>query len=209
MQHITQAKATELSTSTEKPFAGDESLTEQERNTELKDLIVYVEKLPTKDTYPDVTIDTNDYGDFFKPIANQDNLPKSPKAVSGDMGGAPEWFTAIYNDKTLLTIGGRDITVKETFWAASGTLVIILIVVAICLAVSFWKRKRIAAEARRASNYIRRSTATLRASIRKARGKPTPEEEVKPMTDQEINKVANEQGANKGEKELLKDMMKA
>ena len=99
------------------------------------------------------------------------------------MGGAPEWFTKIYNDKKLLTIGGRDITVKETFWAASGTLVIILIVVAICLAVSFWKRKRIAAEARRASNYIRRSTATLRASIRKARGKPTPEEEVKPMTD--------------------------
>lgn len=29
------------------------------------------------------------------------------------------------------------------------------------------------------------------------------------MTDQEINKVANEQGTNKGEKELLKDMMKA
>lgn len=134
-------------------------------------------------------------------------MPKNPAASS--IGEAPGWFTKIYNDKTLLTIGGRDITVKETFWAASGTLVIILIVVAICLAVSFWKRKRIAAEARRASNYIRRSTATLRASIRKARGKPTPEEEVKPMTDQEINKVANEQGANKGEKELLKDMMKA
>lgn len=29
------------------------------------------------------------------------------------------------------------------------------------------------------------------------------------MTETEINKVANEQGANKGEKEMLKDMMKA
>lgn len=130
-------------------------------------------------------------------------------SVSSDDGGAPEWFTGIYNDETLFSIGGKDISKKETFWAASGTLIIILICVAICLAVSFYKRKRIAAEARRASNYIRRSTATLRASIRKARGKPTPEDEAKPMTDAEINKVANEQGANKGEKEMLKDMMKA
>jgi len=76
------------------------------------------------------------------------------------------------------------------------------------LACSYWKRKRIAAEARRASNYVRRSTATLRASIRKARGKPTPEDESKPMTDKEINKVANEQGATKNEKEFLKDMIK-
>jgi hypothetical protein len=45
------------------------------------------------------------------------------------------------------------------------------------MVISYWKRKRIAAEARRASNYVRRSTATLRASIRKARGKPTPEDE--------------------------------
>jgi hypothetical protein len=106
-------------------------------------------------------------------------------------------------------VGGREITKKETFMATTGTLLIILICVAICLGVSFYKRKRIAAEARRASNYVRRSTATLRASIRKARGKPTPEDEAKPMTETEINKVANEQGANKGEKEMLKDMMKA
>lgn len=112
--------------------------------------------------------------------------------MSASDGGAPEWFKGIYNDEKLFSIGGRDISVKETFWAASGTLIIILICVAICLAVSFWKRKRIAAEARRASNYVRRSTATLRASIRKARGKPTPEDEAKPMTDQEINKVAAE-----------------
>lgn len=88
-QHITQAEATRLSTSTEKPFAGVESLTEVEKNTELKDLIVYVERLPVKDSYAPVTIDTTDYGDFFKPIANQDSLPKSPEAVSGDMGRAP------------------------------------------------------------------------------------------------------------------------
>lgn len=106
-------------------------------------------------------------------------------------------------------MGGREITKKETFMATTGTLLIILICVAICLGVSFYKRKRIAAEARRASNYVRRSTATLRASIRKARGKPTPEDEAKPMTETEINKVANEQGANKGEKEMLKDMMTA
>jgi hypothetical protein len=114
--------------------------------------------------------------------------------VSSEEGGAPEWWNSIYSDEEL----ALGISKKEAFWAASGTLVIILICVVICLAVSFYKRKRIAAEARRASNYVRRSTATLRASIRKARGKPTPEDEApKNMTDAEINKVANEQGTNK------------
>ena len=77
------------------------------------------------------------------------------------------------------------------------------------MVISYWKRKRIAAEARRASNYIRRSTATLRASIRRARGKPTPEDEAKPMTDKEIDKAANAGGETKQEKAMLKDMMKA
>jgi len=87
----------------------------------------------------------------------------------------------------LLTVAGTDITAANVFWATSGVLIIILICVVICMVISYWKRKRIAAEARRASNYVRRSTATLRASIRKARGKPTPEDEAKPMTDKEIN----------------------
>mgnify|MGYP001202258831 CR=1 FL=1 len=77
------------------------------------------------------------------------------------------------------------------------------------MVLSYWKRKRIAAEARRASNYVRRSTATLRASIRKARGKPTPEDEAKPMTDKEIDKAASAGGETKQEKTMLKDMMKA
>jgi len=77
------------------------------------------------------------------------------------------------------------------------------------MAISYWKRKRIAQEARRASNYVRRSTATLRASIRRARGKPTPEEETKPMTDSEIKKAADAGGENKQEKAMLKDMMVA
>jgi len=77
------------------------------------------------------------------------------------------------------------------------------------MVISYWKRKRIAAEARRASNYVRRSTATLRASIRKARGKPTPEDEAKPMTGKEIDKAANAGGESKQEKAMLKDMMVA
>jgi hypothetical protein len=49
----------------------------------------------------------------------------------------------------------------------------------------------------------------LRASIRRARGKPTPEEEAKPMTDSEIKKNADAGGDNKQEKAMLKDMMVA
>lgn len=213
-QHISKEEAEELANSEEKPFAGNENVEEDKRDIMLKELIVYVPLLEEKadGEYTEFVRDTTDYSDvleYFEEIPNQDDLPTAPEAASEETGGAPEWFETIYNEKVLFSLGGRDVTMKETFWAASGTLIIILICVAICLAVSYWKRKRIAAEARRASNYVRRSTATLRASIRKARGKPTPEDEAKPMTDQEINKVANDQGANKNEKEMLKDMMHA
>ena len=71
-------------------------MTDVERNIELKDLIIYVERLPEKDTYRPVTINS-DYGEFFKPIANQDNLPKSPDAIYfGELGQAPLLIGADY-----------------------------------------------------------------------------------------------------------------
>lgn len=69
-----------------------------------------------------------------------------------------------------MTVGGRDITGEEVVIGTGVLVAIILVGVAICMGVSYWKRKKIAEGARRASNYVRRSTATLRASIRKARG---------------------------------------
>lgn len=77
------------------------------------------------------------------------------------------------------------------------------------MGVSYWKRKKIAEGARRASNYVRRSTATLRASIRKARGQKVQDGDTKPMTDKEINSAAADGGETKEEKAMLKDMMKA
>lgn len=204
-------EAAALIQSTAKPYANDAGANDDTKNIMLKDIINYSARLAIASSYTTANGITTYNADATEEeliaiFANDDKLPK--QSISSE-GGTPGWYTTIYNEKVLFKVGDTEITTAQAFWASTGLLIIILVCVAICMAISFWKRKRIAAEARRASNYVRRSTATLRASIRKARGKPTPEEESKPMTDGEINKAASAGGETKEEKAMLKDIMKA
>jgi len=64
-----------------------------------------------------------------------------------------EWI-----DKELFKIGDVSITTKTVIISSTTIIIIILIAVAICLAISYWKRKQIADGARRASTYIRRKS---------------------------------------------------
>lgn len=179
--HVTKEEALALSTSTDKPFATT-GKTQAEKDIELKDIIKYVELLATSadGEYTErITKEGNSEYDF-EVIENQDTLPVSIEAVEE---GDKKILDELLSDEVLVTVGGVEITQKQAVIGGTALIVIIVVATSICCAISYWKRKRIAAEARRASNYIRRSTATLRASIRKARGKPTPEDEAKPMTD--------------------------
>jgi ATP/ADP translocase len=77
------------------------------------------------------------------------------------------WFS-----REAFTIGNTVITNKEVTQVSGITIVIIVIIVVVCMVVSFRKRKRIAMEARRASEFVRRSTRKLRMSIKKTLGQP-------------------------------------
>lgn len=75
------------------------------------------------------------------------------------------WFS-----REVFTIGDTVITNKEVTQVSGITIAIIIIIVLVCMAISFRKRKRIAMEARRASEFVRRSTRKLRMSIKKTLG---------------------------------------
>jgi hypothetical protein len=55
-------------------------------------------------------------------------------------------------------IGDRSITNKEVTQVSGFTIIIIIVITLICMYISWRKRKRIAQEARRASEFVRRST---------------------------------------------------
>jgi hypothetical protein len=78
---------------------------------------------------------------LFEENPNAEKLPDQPVSSEGE---SPAWYAEIYNEDVLFTIGGVEVTKAQAFWASFGTLVIILISVAVCLAISYWKRKRIA-----------------------------------------------------------------
>lgn len=60
-------------------------------------------------------------------------------------------------DKTLFSVGDTDITNEHVVLGSSTIVIIIIVIVAVCCGVSWWKRKSIANQARRASTWIRRS----------------------------------------------------
>ena len=71
------------------------------------------------------------------------------------------WF-----NREAFTIGDLVITNKEVTQVSGVTIAIIIISVLVCVAISYRKRKRIAIEARRASEFVRRSTRKVRMSIK-------------------------------------------
>lgn len=78
-------------------------------------------------------------------------------------------------DTEAFKIGDLSITNKEVAQVSGATITLIVIIILICLFVSYRKRKRIVVEARRASEFVRRSTRKIRMSIKQKMGQPIDE----------------------------------
>jgi len=81
------------------------------------------------------------------------NETKPDKNWDGVKVSDGEWI-----DKELFKIGDVSITNKTVIISSTTLIIIILVTVAVCLAISYWKRKQIAEGARRASTFIRRKS---------------------------------------------------
>lgn len=104
------------------------------------------------------------------------------------------WF-----GETAFTIGDRDITKGEVVGLSATVIVIIIVASVICCAISIWKRKAIAAGARRASQAVR---ASIRRMSR--RGAVDPSDE---LPDKSSKEVVNDLDGTKAQKGFLKDML--
>jgi len=62
-------------------------------------------------------------------------------------------------------VGNVPITRKTVIVSSTTLLIIILVSVAICCAISYWKRREIADGARRASTFIVRKSQDIRKSL--------------------------------------------
>jgi len=112
--------------------------------------------------------------------------PKNKDGVRGirDFDGVCINVTEAWHDKTLFKIGDFNVT-TGTITATGGVLIAIgVIVFAICSYISWKKRKEIASGARRASDYVRRASTALRASIS---GRPAEQQAAASNKDNFVN----------------------
>lgn len=83
------------------------------------------------------------------------------------------WFS-----REAFRIGDTIITNTEVTQVSVVTILLIIIAVLVCVGISYRKRDKIQLEARRASEFVRRSTYKVRMSIKSKLGQPVGEEHV-------------------------------
>ena len=98
-------------------------------------------------------------------------------------------------EKTLITIGSTEIKNEHVVWGSGIIIAIIILSVLICFAVSWWKRKFIVTQARRASTWVRRSLN------RQVYGRSTDE-----FGHAEAFQAPNKIGRNKREIAFIRDL---
>mmetsp|Transcript_15725 Transcript_15725/g.24156 ORF Transcript_15725/g.24156 Transcript_15725/m.24156 type:complete len:133 (+) Transcript_15725:874-1272(+) len=103
--------------------------------------------------------------------------------------------------KEVISIGDVTLTNEDLVVGSSTTVIILLILQAVCMYASYRKRKRITVEIRRASEFIRRTSSYLRHSISGRGGSVELNEQ-----PHKIRIVKQNSTSNKKQSDFLKDL---
>ena len=153
---------------------------------------------PPEEETPEEEVVLKPVEDSF--VETDDSVLPTSDEERVDWDGNEVQYNAIsWSEQEAFTIGNTVVTKGDVAKVSGLTIALIVISSLICLYVSWRKRKRIAQEARRASEFIRRSTRKIRMSIKKLAGQNVDDI---PYTQPDANAL----GKNRHQKEFLKDL---